>query len=225
MKTKGLFICFTGIDGSGKTTLSKGLINDLEINGIKGIYVHSRFSPIILKPFINLGRIFFLRTKDSLRDYRKYSYAKKELLKEYSFLSAIYLRLLLFDYILQIISKVKIPLILGENVICDRYIYDTVITDLAIDLDLSDERIKGLLNTLSHLVPTPDLIFLVDVPEEIAFQRKNDIPSINYLSERKSLYKKLEEDYGMIFLDGSDEKAKLMILIKREVNQYIGCDI
>lgn len=221
MRNKGIFICFTGIDGSGKTTLSKELVNLLKSNGIKSNYIYNRFVPFILKPFIMAARAFFLHKKDVFDDYRGYSATKIKAIEEHPFLSSLYLHLLLFDYFLQILFKIKLPLMLGRNIVCDRYIYDTIITDLAVDFNYPDEESKMMLKKVFYLIPKPDLVFLVDVPEEIAFQRKDDVPSVDYLSDRRKLYIKICRDCGMIILDGSKNLMELRNTVKREVTKYI----
>ena len=70
---------------------------------------------------------------------------------------------------------------------CDRYIHDTVITDISANLGYDSVQSNILIKTLS-LVPKPDLIFYIDIPEEIAYSRKDDVPHINYLQVRKKLY-------------------------------------
>jgi dTMP kinase len=38
------------------------------------------------------------------------------------------------------------------------------------------------------ILPTPDVTFLVDLPEEVAYRRKNDVPHIDYLKDRRKVY-------------------------------------
>lgn len=201
---KRIFICFTGIDGSGKTTLAKTLVDTVKRNGIECRYVYSRFNPFLLKPFLIFGRVLFLRGKDMFGDYTKDSNAKKKLFKN-RFLSIIYQSCLLFDYSFQIFSKVKIPLMFGKNIICDRYIYDTVCTDLAVDLNYSDWKAKDILTKCLYLFPKPDMIFLIDVPEGIAYSRKGDVPSIRYLRDRKKYYLSIVNMCNMIKIEGEQK--------------------
>ena len=202
-RNKGFLICFTGIDGSGKTTLSKALVEALNKNGVKCMYVYGRLEPFILKPLIMIGRKLFLRGKDMFKEYVEYSNTKREVMKRNSFLSWIYKNILLFDYSLQLLFKVRLPLMLGKNIVCDRYVYDTVITDLSVDMYYSTSEIRDLIKRFFYIIPTPDLVFLIDLPEEIAFQRKNDTPSIEYLREIRNIYFDVGKEEGMVILDGS----------------------
>jgi dTMP kinase len=62
--------------------------------------------------------------------------------------------------------------------------------------------------------PVPDMVFWVDVPVDLAYGRKNDIPSIEYLVERKMLYEKLVKRFNFVRLDGSLPIEKITGQIK-----------
>ena len=215
---KNNFICFIGIDGSGKTTLAKTLAKMMEENGITSKYVWNRFElSIMLRPFLIIGRTLFLHGKDMFDDYAEYSDSKKRLFKN-RFLSTVYQYVVLLDYSLQIFLKIKVPLIFGKNIICDRYIYDTIV-DLKVDLHYHDTKIKNILKILFHLLPKPDLLFLIDVPEDIAYQRKDDTPSIEYLRERRNVYLNIGKGYDAVILDGTKKLEKLQSEIEMRVFQ------
>jgi thymidylate kinase len=203
MKKSNFFICFTGIDGAGKSTLAKFLVEHLKTKEPRTKYVYGRYVPIILKPFIILGSFLFLYKKSFFGNYSKYSESKKRASKKHPLLSKIYQTILLLDYFFQVLFKIKVPFLLGMNIVCDRYIYDTIVTDLSIDFSYSKEDIKNTLYKLDFLFPKPNTIFLIDLPEEIAFQRKDDIPSIEYLRDRREKYICLGKECNMIILDGS----------------------
>jgi len=219
MRTKKrlpILICFTGIDGTGKTTLSKELAELLNKKGVKCKYVYARLNPFILKPFILIGELVFLRKKDISKDYSEYAKTKRKAIEKHSFLSSVYQQILLFDYLLQIFLKVKLPLIFGKNIICDRYVYDTVITDLSMDMNYSRDKVMNLLKNLLRFFPEPDITFLIDVPEEIAYKRKDDTPSIEYLRERRDMYLDVGRAHGMVILDGSKSLDELKNRIQKE---------
>jgi dTMP kinase len=204
----GIFICFTGIDGSGKTTLARALVAGLKTKGFRTRYVYGRLQPIILRPVFMVGRLLFLRKKDMYRDYVEYSQAKKGLLENRG-LSAVYENLVLLDYFFQMMMKVRFPLATGRDIVCDRYVYDTIVTDLAVDLKYPQWRISRALRRYLWLFPRPNLVFLIDVPEEIANRRKDDVPSVKYLEERRRLYLEVGREHGMIILDGSKAPDEL----------------
>lgn len=213
---KTLFVCFVGIDGSGKTTLAKKLVDAMKERGVTSYYVYNRLRLFFSRPLYLIGRPLLFRGKDVFDDYSGYSQAKQRLFKN-RFICLGYTCLLLFDYFFQVMFKVRLPLALGRNIVCDRYVYDTVVTDLAVAMNYSPERTRGVLRSCLVLCPKPDVIFLVDVPEEVAYRRKKDVPSIDYLRERRTLYLDIGREYGMTILDGSKDLELLEAETRNEV--------
>lgn len=217
-KRKRILLCFTGIDGAGKTTLAKHLTEALNQRGLKFHYVYSRFRPIISAPFLALGRSMLLHNKDIFKDYKGYTQSRAKLFRR-RLPRALFQNLLLFDQFLQIMFKVKIPLMLGRNIVCDRYVYDTIITDImpVVDLYCPSGKIVEIIKRYASLLPKPDFTFLADVPEEIAFSRKTDVPSIDYLKERRQTYLDVGRRLGMTILDGTKQLEQL----KSEIEEHI----
>ena len=221
MKTNGFLICFTGMDGTGKTTLSKNLVKSLKERGFECKYVYARLTPIISKPFMWIGRLIFLHGKNMFENYSDYSNTKRMAIERNSFLSRSYQQILLFDYFFQVFFKVKISLIFNKNIVCDRYVYDTVITDLSVDMNYSKDKVIGMLDNLLRFFPEPDTTFLIDIPEEIAYQRKNDTPSIEYLRERRDTYLNVGNKYKMVILDGTKKLEELQCEIEKEMEKCL----
>ena len=222
MIVKGLLICFTGIDGAGKTTLSKELVKSLEKHGIGCKYVYARLNPFISRPVMSIGRLLFLSGREiESKGYLKYYVMKRAAIKHHSTLSGIYVKILLIDFLLQIFFKVKIPLKLGKNIICDRYVYDTIITDISVHMNYSVEKIINLINSLLRFIPKPNITFLLDVPEEVAYRRKTDIPSVEYLKEKRWIYLDVGKRCEMILIDGCKPLEELKTLTQNKVLEYL----
>lgn len=216
-KRASSLICFTGIDGSGKTTLAKKVCHDLEERNIPAVYVHARFRLILSKPIVFLGNQLFLR-KVKTADYMSSSNKKKSLFQKHGLATSLYLYLLIIDYLMQVIIEVKLPLLFRKVVLCDRYIFDTVLTDMAVDMGLSEDQCWSLIDKCFMFIPRPALAFMVDVREDVAFKRKNDIPSIEYIEDRRSKYMKLSKHYSMELLDGNESPEKVFHSCIRRLN-------
>lgn len=221
MRTKRpVLICFIGIDGSGKTTQAKALCESLARSGIKTRYVWTRFEPKLTRPFVAMAKGLFFRGKDVFTDYAGYLSTKRSL-SQHTVLLATYQYLLLFDYFLQIFQRVKVPLMRGDVIVCDRYIHDTV-ADLAVDYGYSDEKVQKTLRSYLRLFPKPDLVFLMDLPEELAYQRKGDVPSIDYLTERRKIYLNIGDDCKVVAIDATKGLIELEDIVKSRVFEYLG---
>lgn len=207
-------ICFIGIDGSGKTTLSQSIAREFEKRSVDARYSYSKFRPVLSKPFVVLGKHLFLR--DDIKEYENYSNSKNVQIQNHSLLAAIYRKIVLWDYYLQIFYKIKLPLRRGKVVICDRYVYDTAINDIPRGNN-SKTVIKQHIEEMLDFAPPPDLIFLIDLPESIAFQRKDDTPSLYYLKERREIYRWLSREYKMEVIDGTKSMAEVEAEVKRRL--------
>jgi dTMP kinase len=141
----------------------------------------------------------------------------KDLVLQRKPLSYIYKRLLVFDYAISNLLRLWPYFILRRGVICDRYAYDAIV-GLAINqlnvVDASD--LRTFVNMLHRIVPDPDVIFLIDVPPEVALQRKRDIPSLEFVRVRREVYKLLGKEYiSMVVLNGAEPLSELQKKIIR----------
>lgn len=219
MKKRGFLICFIGMDGTGKTTICRRLIKILDYYGLEFKYVHARLIPFVSKLFIFFGKIFLINKYDKI-DYFKYSKLKKYKIKRYKYLFYIYAFVLFFDYIVQFIFKVGIPLIYKKNIICDRYVHDLIINDISVDMDLTKNDIMNLLNIVLPIFPKPDIIFLLDVDEKVAYQRKEDVPNIDYLIERRKIYLEIGTYCKMFIIDTSKNLDVLLNIVSSKIIEH-----
>jgi thymidylate kinase len=220
---KNTLICFTGIDGSGKTTIAKEIDQKLRKNNVNSVYVYGRVIPTISRLFMWLGRVFILKKRKNsiFKDYTNYSNEKSKIFSNV-FLAKLFELIMLTDHIIQINLKIRILLLLEKCVICDRYIHDTVITDISANLGYDSVQSNILIKKTLSLVPKPDLIFYIDIPEEIAYSRKDDVPHINYLQVRKKLYDDLERSFEIIKIDGAETIKEITNLSYMEIKKFKG---
>jgi dTMP kinase len=183
-------VCITGVDGAGKTTLAHELVSSLRTEGKNSIYLYGRIYPLISRLFMALGRAVWLHDQDQWRNYEGYSIKKNKTMRN-RLLKWMYTTAILVDFYPQIWLKLILNYSNGCIIVLDRYIYDTVISDLSAHLNYSIWDTEKAIRLGLRILPTPDVTFLVDLPAKIAYGRKNDVSHIDYLKERQRWYQQI----------------------------------
>ena len=214
-----LLICFAGIDGSGKSEQARRTVAWLNGQGVRTQYVWNIFEPWLLGFPMKVARRLFLHGKDMFADYDAYWEARDQAFQR-SRLAPLFHWFFLGEYVLRFALKVRWPLFRGRSVVCDRYVFDAVIS-LAANLHYSDEKTRSSIRSLLRVMPRPDLTILFDLPEEVAFQRKNDIPSVSYLRARRGVYQSLAEEYRMKIVDGCMPVEQVQATIREAVSKVL----
>lgn len=176
------FVCFIGIDGSGKTTHAKFLVKSLSDNKYPSLYVRAAHRPVFSYFFYAFTRILgFWKFTEEGKFTDPLQFASKNIRTK---LNPIWLLSLYLDFQALALIKVHLPLLFGKIVVCDRYVYD-LITELILSKQYTDRFGKLLLRTL----PMPEITFFMDTPEKIAKIRHGC--DLEYLSSRRKIYSKL----------------------------------
>jgi thymidylate kinase len=195
-------ICITGIDGAGKSTLAKNLVSNLKEDGRKACYVYGRTVPLLSRALMYFGRLLLIRKQSPWNDYSLYSTKKKSVMKN-PLLRFFYTLSIWSDYYVQIWLKLFPRLFGNQVVIVDRYVYDTIISDLTVHLGYTEEDTLRIIESSMRFLPRPGLALLVDLSEELAFSRKTDIPDVDYLRERRPFYQALVTRPEVHVIDGA----------------------
>lgn len=200
-------ICFSGLDGSGKTTHAKSLqyelmriihvINDdiMEKN-FDASYVWSRGIGLTIDPLLRIIRWPLLSEKSSHTD--DYAPKHEKLLKKEP-IKTLWAYTMLADELLQLLINVKIPLLLRQKqiVICDRYISDTLI-DVECDLD---KNVSWLLEKFAFdLSPKPKITFITDTDPAEILRRKEGL-KFQVLRCKREKYLAYSCDERLILID------------------------
>lgn len=143
--TEGKLITFCGLDGCGKSTMIKLIIDELQAKGIDVI--------ITKQPTYAMRNTDIFRTFMDCPDNSAYEYRALSLMAA-------------ADRI-QHVNKVILPALReGKTVICDRYFY-SCLANLRARGYINDEWIYEI----SESIPKPDAAFFLDVPVETAVYR------------------------------------------------------
>ena len=198
-----------GIDGSGKSTLGKRLTRELLENGINCRYIYGQFFAKLLHPLKIFAKHSVLRNTNEFADYDTYISKKTGFSKKHRVLGTIYAWMWLIDYSMQTFFKVNRIVGHHQVVIIDRYIYDIVV-NLSITAGWPIEKAHAVLGILFKIHPKPDIVIYLDLPEEVAFTRKHDIQSIQYLQERRERYLWLSEKWNFQIIDGIKDRNEIL---------------
>ena len=217
-KRKNLLICFTGIDGTGKTTLAKWTCEFLAQKGINCRYVWGSYETWLTLPFVAFGHRLLIRKKDR-SSYTEYHGTITKTLS-HPFLSSSYRYLTLTEYFFQVLFKVTIPGILHRHIIADRYVYDTMV-NMGVNLGYSQSKLETAIRRFLKLCPKPDITIHLDAPPVVVVQRKGDIPSLEYEEKRRLFYLKLAEESDFVNLDATLPLAELKEQLGRHLEQLL----
>lgn len=211
-------IYLMGTDGAGKTTLSHGLLRKLSEDGKKVKYLYARYHPILVYPFKVISRLVLYKENTQYKNYKRYSQLKTNYSREHKVLARAYAIICVLDYFLFTYLKVMYKYIFADYIIIDRYVGDLVVT-LSIASGLKENEMLFLLKAFHYFFPLPTLSFFIDVNEDVAFQRKDDIPSVKYLRERKLKYFILRNFYQFKIVDGHKSQKELSENVYTMVNE------
>jgi thymidylate kinase len=214
---QGGIISIIGIDGSGKTTLAKRIVSEKIFNGRDSIYVYARFVPLLSRPIVIVAQeVLGKRSTENPSVFMVARDKKRSILRKrpIAFLQEM---IFLVDYIIQLPLKINRPYRRGVLIVCDRYIEDTILTDLAPDLGWGLNTIISKIERLSRFFPKPDVTLFLSIKPEIAMRRKTDIPDIEYVRERSEKYEAFSRKTNAIIIDANRDKDIVFEEVKRAI--------
>jgi thymidylate kinase len=209
-----MLITFSGLDGSGKSTLVDYLKESLEDDNQRvavshmyydiGVYACLRF--LVQQ---TVGRIGGRSEKRTLQ-----THAPREQCHKGKFRSRIArlryqlawnksLRIVVYplDVLIFLLYRFYVEKLHRQILIMDRYFYDTLV-------DVTGARSSFRLRFLSWLTPTPSLPVYLDISPENAFLRKSEY-SVAYLSGRRLSYQKLISELPKVLVLSTEQDLEI----------------
>ncbi|MEM1844976.1 MAG: dTMP kinase [Ignisphaera sp.] len=196
---KGLFVVIEGIDGSGKTTIAKKLVEKLKSMGYEAEYTYEPFA----SPF-----------SQALKQYiDTYGGAEPEIEALAMALDRLYH-----------IRKVVLPLLNeGFIVISDRYLYSSIAYQGARGIDLD------WIYLVNRYAIEPDVAIYLRVPFDIALERKKQKESkwsyfedIDRLKKAQDIYEKLVLLNKLVPVDASRKVDDVINECLNIIFDYLG---
>jgi thymidylate kinase len=209
---RALLVCFSGQDGTGKTAHAQALqlgvenmihvINDEPIEkNFRVKYVWSRGIGTTIEPFLRVTRELLLGHEPT--NIKSYSRKRESLLSKEP-ARTLWAYTSLADEVIQLIGKVKIPLMQRNIIICDRYIYDAFID---IECGLNKSISWPIKEILTKMLPKPEIGFIADAPTAEIIKRKQDI-ELKIISRKKREYLSCLHNLGFFLIDTSKDFKK-----------------
>ena len=212
-------VAFSGIDGSGKTTLAKLLLESLRKNGMIVDYVWCRHESRNLSMLVRVMKRLTKDNADEGSNEMQYSDLKSRFLSR-QIVKTVYKTFVFLDYLIEVNLRVKKRMKSVDFLIVDRYILD-VAADVISECRMGEAEANSYLQLLSRSMPPANVTLIVLVPLKVAFERKNDIVSEKYLSDRLEAYKRLRLSSAVHEIDGTFDIMKSLQDIQSIVNPLI----
>lgn len=220
-----MLITFSGLDGSGKSTLVDYLKQSLEKDNQKVAVSHMNYDVGLYPVLRFLARKARGGSGGHPNGETGESHAPREQAYDgrfstrgaklrYKLVWNKGLRVLIYplDVLIFLCYRFYIEKVNGQVLIMDRYFYDTLV-------DVTDARRSLPLRFLSWLTPTPNLGVYLDVSPEKAFARKNEY-SIEYLNSRRLSYQTLMSGLpGVLVLSTSQDLITTRLCVTSAVRE------
>jgi thymidylate kinase len=167
-------IVFVGMDGAGKTTLSRTLESDLRNQGkeIRHVWILENEQSLLRRL---LRKAANRRSPISLEARHLSGTPGEPVGFPLSIMRKIYLAAVVLDYLVYGLLRIRLPFLWGRRRvwIFDRYFFD-IILSLSDEFSLTKVQYIWMWSLLGRVFPSPDTIFFVDVEPELAVLRKPD---------------------------------------------------
>jgi thymidylate kinase/glycosyltransferase involved in cell wall biosynthesis len=205
------FVVLLGIDGTGKSTQARLLAAEAERRGVDAVTVWTRWRPLFLRPFMRAARRATASSGERADDEARHASFKRRLFRHET-VRRVWELAASLDHGIQVIPRVVAARRHADLVIADRYFHDALV-DMGANYGCDPPPPRALF----RLFPHPDEVVVLDAPPEVAFARKADVPSIEYLRARRSLYLDLATKNGWTVVDAAastdDVHAQLSELV------------
>ena len=208
------FIVFTGVDGSGKTTLAKLLVNHLKSEDHRVLYVWIKSLHLLA---FYISRIFETFNRFEIIVNPKDVVVRRFNVKGLGSFRVAWPFIEFISVLPWVILKVYLPIFFGYMVVADRYLIDTIVTvsTRTGNLDLLTSLFGRL---LLRLIPKGTVIIHLNADLKTLLKRREDVEyTYEELQEQISFYKILAKKCNAYELDTTETSSSenLEKIVKR----------
>jgi thymidylate kinase len=190
------FVVLIGVDGTGKSTQAEFLESDATAKGLRVTALWTRWEPRFIRPLMSLAK-HSAGSSSAAGTHARVMSRKRRIFRS-PVVRYLWKWLAGIDYGVQIVPRVRAAQRGADLVIADRYFHDALV-DMGANFGGAAPSASGPF----RLFPKPDRVVLLDAPEEVVFARKQDVPSLDYLRERRPLYLDMAHRNGWPVVDAS----------------------
>jgi len=177
-------VVLSGIDGVGKSTQAANLVAWARERGLRADVLWCRWDPLLTRPAIRLLNRYSSggAAKDSSSSEHTRRRGFKRRVLSVAPLRAAWRAAMVLDYGIRTSVRVRRARRRLDLLVLDRYWHDVIV-----DLSAGGEMAKPP-RLLTMLLPRPDLVLVLELPEEQAIVRQPDALDLTHLRERRRLY-------------------------------------
>ena len=196
-------VALCGIDGVGKSTQANNLVSWARDRGLRADVLWCRWDPLLTRPAIRLLNRYSSAGADGGgggSDHTRRRGFKRRVLSVAP-LRAAWRAAMVIDYGIRTSVRVRRARRRLDLLVLDRYWHDVIV-----DLSAGGEMAKPP-RLLTLLLPRPDRVVVLDLPEEQALVRQPDALDLTYLRQRSRLYGVVAAQPGAALVDASGTEA------------------
>jgi len=208
---RGLLITFSGIDGAGKSTQIRLLTGYFRRFGHKPVYIWARggYTPLFQRFKCFVRKLPFRAIPPAGQNQERARAFRKAVVRR------LWLFLALLDMLLLYAVRVRWLLYRGCTVICDRYLWDTLL-DFRVNFPQEQVEHWWTWRLLRRIAPRPDLAFLLLVPVEESL-RRSDLKGEPFRDSPEVLGRKVADYQAM-----ADELEWHVIDCRKSIGEVAG---
>ncbi|MBE6708369.1 MAG: hypothetical protein E7578_03900 [Ruminococcaceae bacterium] len=216
------FVCFMGLDGSGKSTGIEYARKTLAERGVRVRVVRAAYVVKIMSVFTKLGKKILMKGNSDpfSGDYKEYLEKMRKKANSGGFYYKVFSAMTTLEFKMQIFFNITLRRLFGQTLLVDRYIYDNAVT-YAANMGLGEDYMKKTIEGKWKRAPKPAKIIYIKTPIDVCLSRKDDIPDPLYLEIRKPLYEKISDMYGATVISGDDGLERMQNEIMEAIDSVL----
>ncbi len=196
-----ILVTLSGTHGTGKSTNAGQCYYLLNREGLSFSYLRHQD---ILDPF---G--FVVRRAARILGMTENEFQRRSPVR---FLWSFYL---LYVYFPMLAGGIFLRRVMGYSVVCDRYIYDNMVGFRDYGVRIPAESL------LLRLVPTPDISFVLEAPEERILSNRPE-HSAEFIRKEKRLYAQVADHFHLNKVSTAGPRAIVWLMIVDKVEAVMG---